>query len=394
MIYFDNAATTFEKPPSVYKTVYDAMVKYGANAGRGGHDLSVKAGDMIYEAREAVCRLFRIQNIERLVFCQNTTQALNTGMKGVLKKGDHVVISCMEHNSVLRPVAELQKRGIITYSVVKGNEKGEIPLSAVRMAIRPNTKLVVFTHASNVCGNVYDIKAIAKLAHDNGALFMADAAQSAGILDVDANDVDLLAFPGHKGLMGPQGTGGLYIREGLNLNTIMEGGTGSASELIYQPDIMPDRFESGTQNMPAIAGLGEGAKFILKEGVDAIRAHEMDLTKYFLDEIQNIPKITIYGTKNLSGRVGVVALNIDGEDCVDVANELNTLYGIATRGGLHCSALAHETLGTLEKGCVRFSFGYFNKRKEVDKAVLALLKIANREQFYQFYAQGTMYPRI
>lgn len=392
MIYFDNAATSFHKPEQVARAVYDTMIKYGANAGRGGHRLSVRAGEILYEARENVCRLFHIEDVERLAFCQNTTHALNMGIKGVVKPGDHVIITSMEHNSVLRPIESLRQKGTISYTIVRGNEKGEIPLAGISRAIRPNTRLIVMTHASNVCGNVFDIDSAAQLAHDNGILFMVDSAQSAGVLDIDARKLDLLAFPGHKGLMGPQGTGGLYVRKGLSLDTVIEGGTGSSSELYGQPDEFPDRLESGTQNVPAIAGLNEGVKFVLREGVDAIREKETELVSYFLSEIKNIPKIKVYGTDNPKRKLGVVALNVEGIDCVEVSSLLDSEYYIATRGGLHCAVLAHETLGTKEKGCVRFSFGYFNTKREVDKAVLALFKIANREKLAEFYAQPPSYP--
>lgn len=392
MIYLDNAATSFHKPESVARAVYNTMIRYGANAGRGGHRLSVKAGDILYETRENLCRLFNISDIERLAFCQNTTQALNMGIKGVVSSGDHVIITSMEHNSVLRPVETLRSNGKIAYTIVRANEKGELLMSALKRAIRPETKLIVMTHASNVCGNVFDIYSAAKLARENGILFMVDSAQSAGVLDIDASQVDLIAFPGHKGLMGPQGTGGLYVRKGINLYTIMEGGTGSGSELYNQPEDYPDRLESGTQNVPAIAGLNEGVKFILKEGIGAIKQKEEELTRHFISEIKNISKIKLYGALNPKSQVGVAALNIDGVDCVETCATLDKEYNIAVRGGLHCAVLAHETLGTKESGCVRFSFGYFNTKREVDRAVYALYRLANREQLSMMYPQNPMYP--
>lgn len=378
MIYLDNAATSFVKPAQVACAVYNTMIKYGANAGRGGHKLSREAGDILYDTRENLCRLFNVNDIERIAFCPNTTYALNMGIKGVLDKGSHVIITSMEHNSVLRPIETLRTLGNVAYTIVRANEKGELLMSSLKKAIRPETKLIVMTHASNVCGNVFDIYNAANLAHEHGILFMVDAAQSAGILDIDANKVDLLAFPGHKGLMGPQGTGGLYARKGIDLYTIVEGGTGSSSELFSQPEEYPDRLESGTQNVPAIAGLNEGVKFILSEGINTIRQKEEMLTRHFISEIKNINKIKIYGTQNQKSRVGVVALNISGRDCVEVCSELDREYDIAVRGGLHCSVLAHETLGTKDIGCVRFSFGYFNAMQDVNKAVYALYKIAKK----------------
>ncbi len=379
MIYLDNAATSYVKPEQVSQAVYNTMVKYGANAGRGGHKLSRQAGEILYDTRENLCRLFNISDIERLAFCPNTTYALNMGIKGVVDKGDHVIITSMEHNSVLRPIETLRSLGNVSYTIVRANEKGELlTSSSFKKAIRPETKLIITTHASNVCGNVFDIYSIAKLAHENGLLFMVDAAQSAGVLDIDASKVDLLAFPGHKGLFGPQGTGGLYVRKGIDLYTVIEGGTGSASELFSQPEEYPDRLESGTQNVPAIAGLNEGVKFILREGIDTIRQKEEALTRYFISEIKNISRIKIYGAQNPNSRVGVVALNITGKDCVDVCSELDKEYDIAVRGGLHCSVLAHETLGTKDSGCVRFSFGYFNTIQEINKAIYALYKLSKQ----------------
>lgn len=377
MIYFDNAATSFQKPEAVYSAVYNTMKKYGANAGRGGHKLSVAAGEIIYEARENLCKLFGIENPLRLTFCQNTTMALNMGIKGVVRPGDHIVITSMEHNSVLRPVETLARQGIVSYTIVRANKKGEISLEDIESAIRYNTRLIIMTHVSNVCGNVFDIYAVGEIARKNGVFFMVDAAQSAGVLDIDAKCVDLLAFPGHKGLMGPQGTGGLYVRDGIDISTIIEGGTGSASEMYSQPNEYPDRLESGTQNVAALAGLGEGVKFILREGICAIREKEAELSRYFKSEVLNIPEIKLYGTDNPKKQTGVAALNILGMDCVEVASRLDREYNIAVRAGLHCAVLAHESLGTKETGTVRFSFGYFNTKNEIDGAIYALNKIAN-----------------
>ena len=375
MIYLDYAATSYRKPREVYEAASNAMQYLSANPGRGGHALSVRAGELVYETREKLSTLFHIDSPERLAFFPNTTAALNAGIKGVLRRGDHAVVSSMEHNSVLRPLAELKRRGIIDYTVVESDEKGELTPWDFAKALRPNTRLVLCTHASNVCGNYYDIAAISQLTRREKVYFMVDAAQSAGILNIDASLCDLLAFPGHKGLYGPQGTGGLYVREGITPGTLIEGGTGSQSELLYQPENLPDRLESGTQNVPAIAGLGAAADFILKEGIDAIFAHDKMLTNYFCENIQNIPGIEIYGSKN---RVGVTALNIKNLDAIAVADILDRDFSIAVRSGLHCAPLAHRSLGTLETGCVRFSFGYFTTKKDLDRAIFALHKIASK----------------
>ncbi len=372
MIYLDYAATSFVKPKTVYKAVSDAMMYYSANPGRGGHTPSAKAGEIVYETREKLSNFFHVNAPEQFSFFPNATAALNTGIKGVLHPGDHVVVSSMEHNSVARPLESLRKQGIITYSVVQGDTNGSLMPADFLIAMKSNTRLVICTQASNVCGNVYDVQKISHLVRKQGALFMVDAAQSAGVLDINAQEFDLLAFPGHKGLYGPQGSGCLYVREGLNLSTIMEGGTGSQSEQLMQPDEFPDRLESGTLNVPAIAGLGAAVDFISQAGIQTIYNHERELTEYFSEEMKNMKKIALYGNQN---KVGVVALNIHGQDCVDVAAELNDQFSIAVRSGLHCAPWAHKTIGTLETGCIRFSFGYFTTKKEVKKAIDAIFYI-------------------
>ncbi len=376
MIYFDNAATTYKKPSDVYRAIYENMINYGANAGRGGHSLSIKAGEIINETRSLLCDFFGIENPERLAFFQNATYALNTGIKGLLLRGDHVVTTSMEHNSVLRPLAELKRQGIIEYTQVLANEKGEISIDDIKKAMRYKTKLLVMTHASNVCGNIYDINAAGKLAKERGIIFMVDAAQSAGLLELDGNMADMLAFSGHKSLMGAQGTGCLYVRDGLEIKPLIEGGTGSMSENLYHPDIMPDKFECGTQNMPAISSLSEGVKFVQKIGRAEILEHEQWLSDYFVSEVKNISGIIVYGTEDAKNRTGVVSVNIKDYDANIVADRLSTDYAICVRSGLHCAPSAHRTLNTIDRGTVRFSFGLYNTKQEIDKAILALNRIA------------------
>ena len=373
MIYLDYAATSFAKPQEVYQAVYNAMVHHSANPGRGGHLLSVSAGELVYETREKLCRLFHINNPEQIAFFQNTTAALNAAIKGVLTRGDHVLVSSMEHNSVLRPLTELKRKGIIDYTVISADKNGTLVPEDFRNAMKPNTRLVICTHVSNICGNLYNIADIGKLVRRPGTLFLVDAAQSAGVVDIDASCLDLLAFPGHKCLYGPQGSGGLYVREGVLLKTLIEGGTGSQSELLYQPEEMPDRLESGTLNVPAIAGLGAAVDFIIREGTDALYEHDVMLRKYFEEKIKNIPNLEIYGNNK---RTGITALNIVGKDCIEISDSLCRNFGIAVRSGLHCAPVAHETIGTKEIGCVRLSYGYFTKKSELDQAAFALLKIA------------------
>lgn len=381
MIYFDNAATTLKKPYEVYRAVYENMIKYGANAGRGGHSLSVKASEIINETRAELCELFEINNMERLAFFQNATYAINTGIKGVLSHGDHVVTTSMEHNSVIRPLAELKRRGMIEYTSVTANKNGEISIENIERAVRYKTKLIVMTHASNVCGNIYNIEAIGDLARKKGIIFMVDAAQSAGILPLYAEMADIFAFSGHKGLMGAQGTGGLYIKEGLEIKSLIEGGTGSMSENLYHPDIMPDKFECGTQNMPAIAALCMGVRFIKKVGIEEILNHEQLLSDYFVKEIRNIKGINVYGTEKARNRTGTVSITVDAWDSNVVAQKLNEEFHIAVRSGLHCAPAAHRTLGTIDTGTIRFSFGYFNTKKEIDRAIYALNSILKTKKY-------------
>lgn len=375
MIYFDNAATTYIKPDEVYKAMYENMIKYGANAGRGGHSLSIKAGELINETREELCELFGIENMERLAFFQNATHAINTGIKGVLERGDHVVTTSMEHNAVMRPLAELKKRGMIEYSKVSANDKGELSLADIEKAIRCKTKLIVITHASNVCGNIYDIESVYHLAKSKGIIFMADCAQTAGVVEINKEMADMFAFSGHKGLLGAQGTGGLYVKEGLNVKTLVEGGTGSNSESLYHPDIMPDKFECGTQNMPAITALKMGVRFIKKVGIDTILEHEQFLSNYFVQSVKNIKGINVFGAEDFKKRTGTVSISFDGKDSGIIASKLSDDFKIAVRSGLHCAPEAHRTLGTIEGGTIRFSFGFFNKKQEIDRALYALNQI-------------------
>lgn len=374
MIYLDNAATSFQKPACVHKALTEATRRYSANAGHGGHRLAIIASEIIYEASEAVADIFGIEQPENIAFTQNTTLALNMAIKGVLAEGGHAVITSMEHNSVARPVAHIAKRN---YTVVGADERGYVRPEDIDKAIRPDTRLIVCNHASNVCGSVQNIEHIGKIASDRGILFLVDAAQSGGVLPIDVRrqHIDLLAFAGHKSLLGPLGTGGLYVRDGVSLSTIIEGGTGSQSESLEQPENMPDRFTSGTMNMPAIAALGAGARFVKKTGLREIYRHEMQLTGRLLEGFCNMDGVRVYGPQSLKNRVGVISINIDGMDCVSAAQLLDERYQIAVRAGLHCAPLAHQTLGTQDSGTIRFSVGYFNTRAQIDRAVEAVYKI-------------------
>ncbi|HSH37084.1 aminotransferase class V-fold PLP-dependent enzyme [Schnuerera sp.] len=377
MVYFDNAATSFPKPDKVYDSIMKAMKEYGANPGRSGHKLALKLGREIFETRELLAKLFNIKNPMNLIFTFNCTESLNIGIKGILNKGDHVITTSMEHNSVLRPLKALEKEGI-EITIVRGDSAGRINPKDIEKSIKKNTKLIITTHVSNLTGTIMPIKEIGNIAKDNGIYYLVDAAQSAGVysIDVEKMGIDILAFPGHKGLLGPQGTGGLYIREGLAVKEITQGGTGSISHLLEQPDISPDRYESGTPNGPGIVGLGAGVKYILENGIENIRKHEEDLTKYFIEEITKIKDVKVYGPLNIEEQGAVVPINIGDEDSSEISYILDQNYDIEVRPGLHCAPIAHKTINTFEQGVVRFSFGPFNTHDEIELGIKAIKAIS------------------
>ena len=329
MIYLDNAATTFPKPEAVYDAVMDCMKNYCANPGRSGHKLAMKSAREIYDARENIAKLFNIDNPMNIVFTNNATDSLNLAIKGIVNSGDHIITTSMEHNSVIRPIKALEKLGIEN-TIVQCDKDGFLDVKDLEKAIKPNTKLIVTTHASNVCGTLIDIKTVSEIAKLHNILYLVDASQTAGVYNIDLKEVyaDMLAAPGHKGLLGPQGTGILYIREGLNINILKEGGTGSKSEDLFQPDLFPDKYESGTHNTPGIAGLNEGVKFILKEGINKIKEHEEELCRYMLERLNEVPNIKIYGTKDANKRASVIAVNIGNMDSGEITFLLDNEYDI------------------------------------------------------------------
>lgn len=379
MIYLDNAATTFPKPEVVYEAMLNQMKSFGANPGRSGHKLAIEAGRCIFSAREIVGRLFNINNPMQIIFTANATESLNLAIKGVLNSGDHVITTSIEHNSVMRPIKTLEAIGV-EHTAVQCNEKGELNPQDIETAIKPNTKLIVMTHASNVIGTLLPIEEVGRLAKEKEILFLVDAAQTAGTYDIDVvkMNIDLLALPGHKGLYGPQGTGILYIREGLSVRHFKEGGTGSKSEELIQPDIVPDRYESGTPNTPGIAGLLKGIEFILETGIENIRRHEEELTQYFIDGLKELPEVTVYGTHDAKKQASVVSINIGDEDSSEIGYILDKVFDIAVRPGLHCSPMTHKTIGSFEQGTVRFSIGYFNTKADLDKALDAIRSIVQQ----------------
>ncbi len=379
MVYFDNAATTFPKPDIVYDRVMKVMKEYGANPGRSGHKLALKASREIFETRNLISKFFNTGNPMNIIFTFNCTESLNIGIKGILKPGDHVITTSMEHNSVLRPIKHLEKIGVES-TIIKADEKGIINPLDIQRAIKSNTKLIVTTHVSNLTGSIMPIKSIGEIAKENNIYYLVDAAQSAGVYNIDVQkmNIDILAFPGHKGLLGPQGTGGLYIRDDVDLDGIFQGGTGSISYSLEQPEIKPDKYESGTINAPGVIGLGEGIRYIMEKGIDNIRIYEEELTKHFIDEAMKIDGIKLYGPLDINKQGAVVSLNIRDVDSSEVSYLLDEEYDIAVRPGLHCAPLAHKTIGTFEQGVIRFSFGLFNTHKEIEYGIKALKEIAKK----------------
>lgn len=367
MIYLDNAATTFPKPPCVIEAVTDFMQNYGGNPGRGGHRLSEASAEKILECREELAALIGAPSPEQIIFTKNTTEALNLAIKGVCSAGDEVIISSMEHNSVLRSCIDLEKEGV-TVKILRADNSGYIHPEDVYPLITQRTRLICTLHVSNVVGTVNPVREICRIARSKGVLMLVDAAQSGGILDIDTDCADMIAFAGHKGLYGPFGTGALYIREGITLDTLIEGGTGSLSESALMPDILPDRFEAGTLNACGIAGLCEGIKFIRREGV---YDKEKELAEFLLTQMSAVRGVRVIGKSG----VAVVGLSLKGHDCVDISTRLDREYQIATRAGLHCSPMAHRTLGTISSGLLRFSAGYFNTKEDISTAADSLQKI-------------------
>lgn len=377
MIYLDNAATTFPKPSSVYKSVMKAMTKYGANPGRGSHAMAIEGAKVIYETRELLAELFNVEDPMKVIFTFNATDSLNIAIKGILNSGDHVVTTEMEHNSVLRPIKELEKIGVEN-TIVKCANDGTLDLNDLENAIKDNTKLIVTTHVSNLTGTIFPIDEIGKISNKYKILYLLDCSQSAGVLSIDLKKqkIDFLAAPGHKGLLGPQGTGVLIINNDIELRHLKEGGTGSLSSSLEHPDFYPDKLEAGTHNLPGIAGLNAGLKYILNKGTESIYSHEKKLLDIFIKELRKTPKIKIYGPESIEHRIGVVPVNIEGMDSSEVASILDSKYGIAVRPGLHCAPLAHKAIGTEKLGAVRFGVGPFNKEEDIMAAVKALNEIA------------------
>jgi len=378
MIYFDNAATTFPKPPSVVAAVQEAMTCYGANPGRSGHKISVQTARRVYGCREKLAALMGAPDVENVAFTLNCTHAINLCLKGLLRDGDHVIISDMEHNSILRPIHTLSQRGVIDYDVLEICEgDDEETLRRLEGLFRPNTRLIAMTHGSNVFGIMTPIRAISQLAREHGALLLVDAAQSAGVapLNVTEMGIDFLCMPGHKSLYGPSGTGAIVTARGELLSTIVEGGTGSLSLEYSQPDFMPDKLESGTVNTTGILGLSAGLDFIQSVGLENIYRHELDLTCAIYDGLSRMPGVKLYTARPVMGRnLPVLAFNLEGLSGEETCAKLDEV-GFCLRGGFHCSPLAHKKMGTLDCGAARLSLGYFNDSKQAERFLREISKI-------------------
>ena len=376
MIYLDNAATTLQKPPQVVDAVVQAMGSFG-NSARGTHEGALAASRIIYDTRCKLASLFGCKRADHVAFTCNSTEALNAAIHGCIRSGEHVISTDLEHNSVLRPLYRLEAEENVSVSFVPADKRGNIDYADFERLLRPETRAVVCTHASNLTGNVLDLARIGAFAHAHGLLFIVDASQSAGVLPIDMEKmhIDVLCFTGHKSLMGPQGTGGLCVREGVDIRPWKVGGTGVQTYSAAQPAQMPTRLEAGTLNGHGIAGLGASLDFLRETGIDTIHAHETALLRRFVAGAREIPGVTLYGDFDRE-RTAVAALNIAGLDSGEVSDILAEDYGIATRPGAHCAPRLHRALGTEEQGAVRFSFGWYNTEEEVDEALRAVREIA------------------
>jgi len=383
IIYMDNAATSWPKPDETITAMVEYTRSVGANPGRSGHRLSVDAGRALLDTRESVAGLFGVPNLLRVIFTKNATEALNIAIRGLLKPGDHVITSGMEHNSVMRPLRGMEKQGV-DLSITPCSPAGELDPDDVKRQIRKNTKAIFLTHASNVTGTLMPVSEVGRIARERGIVFCVDAAQTAGVIpiDVEVMSIDLLAFTGHKSLFGPQGTGGLYLADGLEqkIEPIMAGGTGSRSESEEQPAFLPDRYESGTPNTIGIAGLGAGIRFIRSVGIETIRDKERALTAMLIEGLRSMPEVTLYGCADAARQTAVVSFTVAGMSPAEVAMILDEEFSIMSRPGLQCAPAAHRTIGTFSAGTVRLSLGYFLEEDEIRTALAAVDRIIHTKR--------------
>ena len=379
MIYLDNAATTLRKPEAVVEAVTKALCSLG-NPGRGVHDVALDAARVIFDTRLAFAEFFCGQDPKQIVFTANSTESLNIAIKGILNPGDHVITTSLEHNSVLRPLYEMEEKGV-ELTILSADDQGRIHYPDFEKSIRKNTKAIVCTHGSNLTGNLVDIQTIGKIAKAHGLLFVVDASQTAGVfpIDVQKMQIDILCFTGHKSLLGPQGTGGMYVREGVAVRPLLSGGSGVQSYSKKHPVQMPTALEAGTLNAHGLAGLQAAVNYLRQTGLDKIRQTELDLMWSFYRQVTQIPGITVYGDFSQAERCPIVCLNVRDYDSSQVSDVLFTQYGIATRPGAHCAPLMHQALGTVEQGAVRFSFSHYNTEEEINITVAALRELAQEE---------------
>jgi cysteine desulfurase / selenocysteine lyase len=374
MIYLDNAATTFPKPPSVPEALSNFLVNIGGSPGRSTHGHAVKASEIIFDTREKLAHFFNVTDSSRIVYTSNATESINTVLFGVLKQGDRVITSSMEHNSVMRPLRNLKENRNIEITLIPCDTRGRIDVSAFETSVKKGARLAVVNHGSNICGTIQPIDRLGAIARAHGVLLLVDAAQTAGIIpiNVDAMNIDFLAFSGHKALHGPQGTGGLYVKNGITVTPLKFGGTGSMSDSDEQPLFLPDNLESGTQNGPGIAGLGAGLDFNTQTGMATIHAHGIELTRLFFDAISDVPRIKTHGQIDPAAMLPTISFTINGIDSGIAARRLYDEFGICCRVGLHCAPYAHRTIGTFPKGTIRISFGCFNTQEHVEALTAAL----------------------
>jgi len=380
MIYLDNAATSFPKPIEVINQMHECMTVYAANPGRGGHALSLRAGRAVWEAREQISDFFGIGDPTRLAFTKGATEALNTALYGYLKPGDHVITTAMEHNAVIRPLKTMERDMGIEITIIPCNHDGEINPEDIKQDIRKNTRLVTSTLSSNVNGLIMPVKQIGQICKSYEIPFLLDASQGAGSIPIDVIEmsVDLMAFPGHKGLMGPPGIGGLYIKEGLTLRPLTQGGTGSHSESLFQPEEMPDLMESGTLNTPGIVGMAAGVGYIQRIGINTITEQKNFWVRMLHETLSQLKNVSIYSDSNQHKNSGIVAFNFQGVSSTEVSYVLDKVYNICARGGLHCAPVAHDALGTTEIGIVRISPSHLNSLEEIIKTCDALVAISTK----------------
>lgn len=376
MIYLDNAATAMRRPDCVREAVAEAMCSLG-NAGRGAHGATLDASRLIFDTRKKLAEFFHGEGPGQIVFTMNSTESLNIAIKGILNPGDHVITTVLEHNSVLRPLYEMETKGV-ELTILSCDEKGRIETQNFARAIRKNTRAIICTHGSNLTGNLIDIKAVGEIAGSHNLLFCVDASQTAGVFPIDVQEwgIHILCFTGHKSLLGPQGTGGMYVKKGINLRPLKTGGSGILTYEKKHPSQMPTALEAGTLNGHGIAGLHAAISYLQATGIDVIRQRELVLMRRFYDGIKNVPGIKIYGDFDVELRCPIVSINLADYDSSQVSDQLFVEYGIATRPGAHCAPLMHQALGTVEQGAVRFSFSHYNTEEEIDRAIQAVRELA------------------